>query len=100
MSFKGNKNNKNKAANKAASVNNNKNGETGLQFVWTLGHSFNSDKHKISRCISRFGGYLLTSLWADRKRLKETLKAVKFHLGVTFSGGLKVEFGIYFPKTV
>lgn len=95
MSFKGNKNNK-KAAAKAAS----KSGETGLQFVWTVGHDFNSDKHKLSRCISRFGGYLLTSLWADKKSLKETLKSIKFHLGVTFSGGLKVEFGIYFPKTV
>ena len=101
MSFKGNKNNK-KAANKAASVNNNKanNQETGLQFVWTVGHTFNSDKHKLSRCISRFGGYLLTSLWADKKGLKETLKAVKFHFGITFNGGLKLEFGIYFPKTV
>lgn len=103
MSFKG----KNfKKAAKAASVENNKAAQTaksettGLQFVWTVGHKFSSDKHKISRCISRFGGYLLTSLWADRKGLKETLKAIKFHLGLTISGGLKLEFGIYFPKTV
>ncbi len=108
MSFKGK--NVKKAANKAAELNNkaaqaaksvnNKKEETGLQFVWTVGHKFNSDKHKLSRCISRFGGYMLTSLWADRKSLKETLKAVKFDLGVTFNGGFKVEFGIYFPKTV
>ena len=96
-----------KKAAKAASVNNKaaktasvENKETGLQFVWTVGHGFSGDKHKISRCASRFGGYMLTSLWADHKSLKETLKSVKFHLGVTFSGGLKVEFGIYFPKTV
>lgn len=94
--YKGNKNNK--AAN-AAKVNNKAN-ETGLQFVWTVGHKFDSDKHKISRCISRFGGYLLTSLWADRKSLKETLKAIKLHFGLTFNGGFKIEFGIYFPKTV
>lgn len=106
MGFKGK--NVKKAA-KAASVENNKaaqaaksvnNKETGLQFVWAVGHQFNGDRHKISRCVSRFGGYLLTSLWADKKSLKETLKEVKFHLGVTFSGGFKVEFGIYFPKTV
>lgn len=91
-----------KKAAKAASVNNkvNNNETTGLQFVWTVGHSFNSDKHKLSRCISRFGGYLLTSLWADKKSLKETLKSIKFHFGLTFNGGLKIEFGIYFPKTV
>lgn len=94
-------NKRKKNAAKAAELNNKvKANETGLQFVWTVGHNFNSDKHKLSRCISRFGGYLLTSLWADKKSLKETLKEVKFHLGVTFSGGLKVEFGIYFPKTV
>ena len=87
-----------KKAAKAASVENNQ--ETGLQFVWTVGHAFNSDKHKLSRCISRFGGYLLTNLWADKKSLKETLKAVKFHFGVTFNSGFKIEFGIYFPKTV
>lgn len=96
MAFKGK--NQKKAA-QAASVNNKKE-ETGLQFVWTIGHSFNSDKHKISRCISRFGGYLLTSLWADKKSLKETLKSIRFHFGITFNGGFKVEFGIYFPKTV
>lgn len=99
MAFKGNKNNKNKAA-QTAKVNNKANGETGLQFVWTVGHSFNSDKHKLSRCAARFGGYLLTSMWADKKSLKETLKDIKFHFGLTFSGGLKIEFGIYFPKTV
>jgi hypothetical protein len=87
----------NKAAQAAKSVNKN---ETGLQFMWTVGHGFNSDKHKLSRCIARFFGYMLTSLWADRKSLKEILKEVKFHLGVTFSGGFKIEFGIYFPKTV
>lgn len=97
MAFKGNKNQK-KAAN-AASVNK-ANQETGLQFVWTVGHNFNSDKHKLSRCAARFGGYLLTSLWADRKSFKETLKAIKFHFGVTFNGGFKIEFGIYFPKTM
>lgn len=96
--YKGNKNNKNKTA-QAAKVNNKAN-ETGLQFVWTVGRSFNSDKHKLSRCISRFGGYLLTSLWADKRSLKETLKEVKFHFGITFNSGLKLEFGIYFPKTV
>lgn len=96
--FKGNKNNKNKAA-KAASVENKAN-ETGLQFMWTVGHGFNSDKHKISRCAARFGGYLLTSLWADRKSLKEALKEIKFHFGVTFNGGFKLEFRIYFPKMV
>jgi hypothetical protein len=95
----------NKKAAKAASVNDNKAAQTakseaGLQFVWTVGHSFNSDKHKLSRCAARFGGYLLTSLWADRKSLKETLKSVKFHFGITFNSGLKIEFGIYFPKTV
>ena len=94
-----------KKAAKAAELNNKKaaqaaKSETGLQFVWTVGHNFNSDKHKISRCVSRFGGYLLTSLWADRKSLKETLKEVKFHFGITFNGGFKLEFGIYFPKTV
>ena len=90
-----------KKAAKAASVENNKaNQETGMQFVWTVDHHFNSDKHKLSRCAARFGGYLLTSLWADRKSLKETLKAIKFHFGITFNGGLKLEFGIYFPKTV
>ena len=96
--------NRNKAA-KAASVENNKaaqaaKSETGLQFVWTAGHHFNNDKHKLSRCISRFGGYLLTSLWADKRSLKETLKAIKFHFGISFNGGFKIEFGIYFPKTV
>lgn len=99
MAFKGNKNNKNKAA-QAAKVNNKANQETGLQFVWTVGHSFNSDKHKLSRCISRFGGYLLTSMWADKRSLKETLKSIRFHFGVTFNSGFKIEFGIYFPKTV
>jgi hypothetical protein len=94
-----------KAANKAASVNNKaaktaKSETTGLQFIWTVGHHFNSDKHKLSRCAARFGGYLLTSMWADRKSLKETLKDIRFHFGITFSGGFKVEFGIYFPKTV
>ena len=95
MSFKGNKN-----AAKAANNKVKNNQETGLQFVWTVGHKFNSDKHKLSRCAARFGGYLLTSLWADRKSFKETLKSVKFHFGITFNSGLKIEFGIYFPKTV
>lgn len=90
--------NKNKAA-KAASVENNSK-ETGLQFMWTVGHSFNSDKHKLSRCIARFFGYMLTSLWADRKGFKETLKRIKFHFGITFSGGFKMELGVYFPKTM
>lgn len=91
-----------KKAAKAAEkkVNNKTNQETGMQFVWTVGHSFNSDKHKLSCCAARFGGYLLTSLWADRKSLKETLKAIKFHFGISFNGGFKIEFGIYFPKTV
>jgi hypothetical protein len=91
-----------KKAAKAASVENNKvnNQETGLQFMWTVGNGFNSDKHKLSRCAARFGGYLLTSLWADKKSLKETLKSIKFHFGITFNGGFKLEFGIYFPKTV
>ena len=91
--------NKNKAANKTASVENNKK-ETGLQFMWTWGHEFNSDKHKLSRCIARFFGYMLTSLWADRKGFKETLKRIKFHFGITFSGGFKMELGVYFPKTM
>lgn len=95
--YKGNKNNK-KAAAKAAGIN--KANETGLQFVWTVGHSFSSDKHKLSRCASRFFGYMLTSLWADRKGLKETLKDIRFHFGVTFNSSFKIEFGIYFPKTV
>lgn len=103
MSFKGNKNaakaaRNNKAA-QAAKVNNKAN-ETGLQFVWAVGHNFNSDKHKLSRCASRFFGYMLTSLWAEKKSLKETLKAIKFHFGISFNGGFKIEFGIYFPKTV
>lgn len=89
--------NRNKAA-KAASVENK---ETGLQFMWTVGHSFNnSDKHKLSRCIARFFGYMLTSLWADRRGFKETLKRIKFHFGITFSGGFKMELGVYFPKTM
>ena len=87
-----------KAANKAASVENNK--ETGLQFMWTVGHSFNSDKHKLSRCIARFFGYMLTSLWADHRGFKETMKKIKFHFGITFSGGFKMELGVYFPKTM
>ena len=90
-----------KAAKAAELINKVKNNqETGLQFVWTAGHHFNNDKHKLSRCISRFGGYLLTSLWADKRSLKETLKAIKFHFGISFNGGFKIEFGIYFPKTV
>lgn len=92
--------NKGKNVKKAAHAASVENNQTGLQFIWTVGHKFNSDKHKISRCASRFVGYLLTSLWADKKGLRETLKEIKFHFGVTFSGGFKVEFGIYFPKTV
>lgn len=91
--------NRNKAA-KAASVENENKKETGLQFMWTVGHGFNSDKHKLSRCIARFFGYMLTSLWADRRGFKETLKRIKFHFGITFSGGFKMELGVYFPKTM
>lgn len=89
--------NRNKAANKAANV---KSEETGVQFMWTWGHEFNSDKHKLSRCIARFFGYMLTSLWADRKGFFETLKRIKFHFGITFNGGFKMEFGVRFPKTL
>ena len=87
---------KNRKAAKSASVENK---ETGLQFMWT-GHKFNSDKHKLSRCIARFFGYMLTSMWADRKGFFETMKRIRFHFGITFSGGFKMELGVYFPKTV
>ena len=87
---------KNRKAAKSASVENK---ETGLQFMWTVGQ-FNSDKHKLSRCIARFFGYMLTSMWADRKGFFETMKRIRFHFGITFSGGFKMELGVYFPKTV
>ena len=88
---------KNRKAAKSASVENK---ETGLQFMWTVGHKFNSDKHKLSRCIARFFGYMLTSMWADRKGFFETMKRIRFHFGITFSGGFKMELGVYFPKTM